>query len=193
METHTYTERETETGRERKKESRTNGSENQCQKWFFYASSHLFIPLVTGHKKILSFQITEIHFNLIFHLYLYPFKLVDQLSYHFPISVPFPFPFSRHSLRNRSTCCSLLILCVCCARHDDAVCRGHRILSSVMVMVVVMIWSVVRLSLHKSCSSNVYIRLSAFDSFLICIYTFFFQYFFLDAIYVSFQWYSVRL
>lgn len=61
---------------------------------FFYASSHLFIPLVTGHKKILSFQITEIHFNLIFHLYLYPFKLVDQLSYHFPISVPFPFPHS---------------------------------------------------------------------------------------------------
>lgn len=48
----------------------------------------------------MSFQITEIHFNLIFHLYLYPFKLVDQLSYHFPISGSFSLSVRCSVLRN---------------------------------------------------------------------------------------------
>lgn len=145
---------------------------------------------VTGHKKISSFQITEIHFNLIFHLYLYPFKLVDQLSYHFPISVPFPFPSPRSSTCFCCCCCcnsssTLLMLCVLNVIMMPYAVAVAYIVTSVVVVVVA--WSVVRLSLHKSYFSTFYI-----SSFRIRFISYISMFFF-DVLCLSYRCASVRL
>lgn len=59
-----------------------------CVLWILFERSNYILNRFhfAGHKgQILNFPIAGIQFNLIFHLYLYPSELVDQLSYIFEI------------------------------------------------------------------------------------------------------------